>query len=233
VPSQAGTQRRVPLPRTTGSSDGALTDEAALLTACQRRGDAEAFGALVGRDHAALRALARCWPGAVHETERDVVLAWEAVLRGRAEAAPAAVKGGAAIPVPGSLRARVGCAVVDAAIARTNAPLERAPSQIVDAERFFGDVHELWPGEWTDPPRPWGALAARRLEQPDMPRVLERRLRELPIAQRAVVTLHDVHGWPVAECAAVLRRSRVEASALLRAGREGLRAALEAEVDAR
>jgi DNA-directed RNA polymerase specialized sigma24 family protein len=220
-------------PPTAGSSESALAD-GALLTAC-RRGDEQAFGTLFSRDHAALRALARCWPGAAHEAERDVVVAWEAVLRGHADVAPAAVERPTvqAAPRPASLRARVGRAVVEAAVARTRAPLETAPSQIVDAERFFGDVHELWPGEWTDPPRPWGALAARRLEQADMPRLLERRLRELPIAQRAVVTLHDVHGWPLVECSGVLRRSVVEASGLLRAGRESLRAALEAEVDVR
>jgi RNA polymerase sigma-70 factor (ECF subfamily) len=220
-------------PQTTGSSESALTDETALLTAC-RLGDERAFAALVVREHAALHALAQCWPGGLHEAERDVVAAWEAVLCGGDGRAPAAAGVGTreVAPRPGSLRAQVGRAVVDAALARTHAPPEPAPRQVVDAERFFGDVHELWPGEWTDPPRVWGSLAARRLEQPDAPRLLDRRLRGLPIAQRAVVTLHDVHGWPVDECAAVLRRSVAEASALLRAGRESLRAALEAEVDA-
>jgi hypothetical protein len=47
-----------------------LADDAALLTAC-RRGDERAFGALVRRDHAALRALARCWPGGAHEAGRE------------------------------------------------------------------------------------------------------------------------------------------------------------------
>ena len=221
----------MPTPQTTGSSPSARTDEAALLTAC-RLGDQRAFGALVVRDHAALRALARCWPGRADDAERDVAVAWEAVLRGRADLAPAAAQGGCGNGGPRSLRAAVGRAVVDAALARTHAPLEPAPPQVVGADRFFGDVHELWPGEWTDPPRPWASVATRRLQQPDVPRLLERRLRELPIAQRAVVTLQDVHGWPVGECAAVLRRSVAETRALLRAGRERLRAALEAEVDA-
>ena len=219
--------------RTTGASDGALADDAALLIAC-RRGDEQACESLVRRDHVALRALARCWPGGAYDAERDIAAAGAAVLCGDGELALRAAEGGARSPArgPESLRARVGRAGVDAALARTGAPLEPAPSQIVDAARFFGDVHELWPGEWTDPPRPWGASAARRLGQPDMPRLLDRRLGELPIAQRAVVTLHDVHGWPANECATVLRRSVVETRALLRAGRESLRAALEAEVDA-
>ena len=224
----------VATPQITGSSDSARAEETALLTAC-RRGDDRAFGALVRRDQAALRALACCWPGGAPAAERDVAAAWEAVLHGGAERAPAAPNGGGAdvAPRPESLRAAVGRAVVDAALARTRAPLQQPPSQVVDAERFFGDVHELWPGEWTDPPRRWGSLAARRLEQPDVPRLLQRRLGELPIAQRALVTLHDVHDWSVGECAAALRRSAAETAALLRAGREGLRAALEAEVDAR
>jgi DNA-directed RNA polymerase specialized sigma24 family protein len=132
-----------------------------------------------------------------------------------------------------SLRTLVAREVLDAAVRRTHAVLEPAPPHAVDAGRFFGADHELWPGEWADPPRPWGSSAGRRLSQRDIPRVLARCVRELGIAPSALVTLHDVHGWPMSDCATALRRTTDEARALLRAGREGLRAAVEAEIDSR
>jgi hypothetical protein len=61
--------------------------------------------------------------------------------------------------------------------------------------------------------------------------VLRRVVHELGVGQGAVVTLHDIHGWSLRECPLALRRCEDEARALLRAGREGVRAALEAEVD--
>jgi DNA-directed RNA polymerase specialized sigma24 family protein len=107
-----------------------------------------------------------------------------------------------------SLRAAVAREVVDAAVRRTRALLEPAPPAAVDAGRFFGADHELWPGEWADPPRSWGSRAGRRLSQRDIPRVLARCVRKLSIAQSALVTLHDVHGWPMSDCAIALRRRR-------------------------
>jgi hypothetical protein len=41
-------------------------------------------------------------------------------------------------------------------------------------------------------------------------------VRELGIAPSAVVTLHDVHGWPMHECAIALRRGDDEAGAAAR-----------------
>ena len=200
----------------------------ALLAAARRDGDAEAFLALAARHHRALRALAGCWPGGAHDAERDVAGAWRAVLM-RGGAAGAA--SGAVPPPP--VRARVAREVVAAAVGRTRAALEPAPSWPLDAGRFFAAGHALWPGEWADPPRPWGASAARRLGQRDIPPLLARSVRELGIAPAAVVTLCDVHGWAVAECAAALDRSDAEVRAFRSAGREALRAMLEAEVDSR
>jgi DNA-directed RNA polymerase specialized sigma24 family protein len=146
-------------------------------------------------------------------------------------APPAAPRGAA--QAPRSVRADVAGEVVVAAVERTRAVLEPAPPQTVDRERFFAPEHALWPCEWADPPRPWGSIARRRLGQRDVPRLLARRVRELGIAPSAVLTLCDVHGWPVSECAIALRRPEVEVRAFLCAGREALRATLEAEIDAR
>lgn len=125
----------------------------------------------------------------------------------------------------------LGREVVRGAAGRTGAPLELAPRRTVDAERFFATDHELWPGEWADPPHPWGSAAQRRLAQRDMPRSVARIVRELGIAPSAVLTLCDLHGWPVCECAFALDRPEEQVRAFLRSEREGVRVALEQEVD--
>lgn len=192
-------------------------DDRALLAAC-RGGDARAFVTLVRRHHPALRALAGCWPGAAHEAEHDVAQAWLAVLGRDASSGS-------------SVRARVAREIQATAVARTHAALEPSPTAALDASRFFAADHELWPGEWADPPRPWGSAADRRLGQADIPRALARIVRELGIAPSAVLTLCDLHGWPVGECAFALERPEAQVRAFLQAGREGVRAALEQEVD--
>jgi len=202
-------------------STDALTDEA-LLGAC-RTGDERSFATLLRRHHPALVALARCWPGGAHEAQRDVALAWLAVL------GPVRTEPSTAL----SVRARAGCEVARAATRRTNLPLEAPDGPLVDPDRFFPAAHELWPEEWADPPRPWGRAAARRLSQADMPRLLARRVRELGVAPGAALTLRDIHGWSAAECAAALELSEAQARSLLRSARESLRAALEAEIDSR
>jgi DNA-directed RNA polymerase specialized sigma24 family protein len=197
---------------TTGSN-------AALISACHA-GDPAAFLTLVRHHHPALRALARCWPGSPHDAERAVAHAWLAVL-------------GSSPPAPRPLRARAARAVVAACVERTGVACEPAPPSWLDTTRFFPTDHDLWAREWADPPRPWGAIAERRLAMRDIPRALGRTVRELGIGPTAALTLCDVHGWPVAECAFALARSESQARALLRAAREGVRAALEAEIDSR
>lgn len=223
-------------------------DEQALLAACAA-GDARAFVALAGPHHAALRALARCWPGGPHDAERDVARAWIALLDRTAAAGGAAREGvparassepagsargaSSARNPAASLRARAARELVRVAVQRTRAALEAAPAALPAAERFFAPDHDLWPGEWADPPRPWGSSAQRRLAQRDMPRALGRIVRELGVGPSAVLTLRDLHGWPVGECAFALELDDVRVRAFLQAGREGVRAALEAEIDSR
>jgi RNA polymerase sigma-70 factor (ECF subfamily) len=205
-------------------STEALTDEG-LLDAC-RAGDESAFVALVRRHHPALVALARCWPGDAHEAQRDVASAWMALLElvGRQSDGPSRGL---------CVRALAGREVTRAATRRTNVALQVADVPLVDPDRFFARDHELWAEAWADPPRPWGRMAARRLDQADVPRLLVRRTRELGVAQAAALTLRDIHGWPLVECAAALELSQPQARSLVRAAREGLRAALEAEIDSR
>jgi len=58
--------------------------------------------------------------------------------------------------------------------------------------------------------------------------VLQRELDRLPRAQRVVVALRDVHGWPAAEVCEVLGLSEANQRVLLHRGRSRLRGVLEA-----
>src|SRR5205085_1461392 len=121
---------------------------------------------------------------------------------------------GRTIPaVPGDRRSRLARLPMPD-VAASSADALRAPQGGDDAvllaacqagaERFFGPDHELWAGEWADPPHPWGSGAERRLAQHDVPCALRRIVRELPIACGAVLALCDLHRWQVSECALAL-----------------------------
>jgi RNA polymerase sigma-70 factor (ECF subfamily) len=57
--------------------------------------------------------------------------------------------------------------------------------------------------------------------------VVRHALDDLPRAQRVVVALRDVHGWPSADVCAALDLSEANQRVLLHRGRGRLRAALE------
>ena len=224
-----------------------LGGDEALLAAC-RGGDERAFVALTGRHLPALCALAACRPDGAQTATRDIGQAWLAVLREeRGEAAgaeperdererdePARLEPERDQPARlESVRARVARTLVAAAGARGHEtpPTSATSGSGVAQERFFGASHELWPGEWTDPPRPWGTVASRRLGGADVHGLLAGRIGELDVAARASVILCDVHRWTPSECAFALGCPVGEVRASLRRGREALRALLEAVVD--
>jgi RNA polymerase sigma-70 factor, ECF subfamily len=92
----------------------------------------------------------------------------------------------------------------------------------VDAERFDGR------GRWTDPPAPWPTdnPEARFLRRETLA-VLARGLKDMPPAQRAVVTLRDVEGLDAEEVCSVLQISHTNQRVLLHRGRSRLRRVLE------
>lgn len=93
--------------------------------------------------------------------------------------------------------------------------------------RRFRPAGEPWAGGWTEQgaPSEWEPeavlLAGEAIER------LRRGLAELPPRQRAVVTLHDVHGLSAEEVCAVLALSAGNQRVLLHRGRARLRQLLE------
>jgi RNA polymerase sigma-70 factor, ECF subfamily len=96
----------------------------------------------------------------------------------------------------------------------------------VDPERFFPADHARYPNHWAVGPTAWqtpegGLLSGETRE------VIQRAIDELPEAQRRVVTLRDVEGWPPEEVCEALGLSDGNQRVLLHRGRTRIRAALE------
>jgi RNA polymerase sigma-70 factor (ECF subfamily) len=97
---------------------------------------------------------------------------------------------------------------------------------ILEPDRFLPSNHPLYPGHWAIGPTPWpvpeeGLLAGETRE------VIDGAIRELPPAQRAVISLRDVEGWPSHEVCEALEVSPGNQRVLLHRARTRVRAALE------
>jgi RNA polymerase sigma-70 factor, ECF subfamily len=97
----------------------------------------------------------------------------------------------------------------------------------VDPERFLATGHQRFPGHWSTPPQPWQSDPEARVLATETLEVVRRVLDMLPMGQRAVVTLRDVHGWTPEEVSEALGVSRGNQRVLLHRARSRLRAALE------
>src|ERR687884_171314 len=72
----------------------------------------------------------------------------------------------------------------------------------VDPERFFGPEDPALADRWASAPRSFGP--EERLVAAETQAVVERTIAALPLAQREVITLRDVEGWPASHVCAVL-----------------------------
>lgn len=96
---------------------------------------------------------------------------------------------------------------------------------VVDLERMDDAV--LGPGFWSESPAPWHQLPAERLESEEVLMMIREAIDALPPAQREVVELRDVQGWPAPEVCATLGISSANQRVLLHRGRAAIRAMLE------
>jgi RNA polymerase sigma-70 factor (ECF subfamily) len=105
----------------------------------------------------------------------------------------------------------------------------RVPEAAVDAERFRGPDDPSWPGHWSAHPEPWSP--EQRLLAGETREVIERAIEALPPAQRAVISLRDVEGWPSDEVCNALEVSETNQRVLLHRARSKVRQALENYVE--
>jgi RNA polymerase sigma-70 factor (ECF subfamily) len=101
----------------------------------------------------------------------------------------------------------------------------------VDRARFAGPGEPVPLGHWTSPPPAWGSDVERRLLGHETMRVVAAALDRLPPAQRTVMTLRDVEGWPSEDVRAALGISAGNQRVLLHRARSRVRQALEDELD--
>ena len=207
-----------------------MHDEEALVAAL-RMGDERAFAALIDAYNRSLLSVALKYVPTRAVAEEVVQECWLGVIRGidRFEARS-------------SLKTWIFKILVNTAQTRgererRTLPLsalardgnDEGPS--VDPDRFLPPDHERFPGHWALGPTPWPTpdeclLAGETRE------VILCAVKELPAAQRTVITLRDVEGWPSEEVCAALEVSEGNQRVLLHRARTKVRAALERHFEA-
>ena len=198
-------------------------DESQLLAAL-RRGDAEAFAALVDRHHAGLVRLAAVW-ASNHDVAEDVVQdTWVAVIDGldRFEGRS-------------SLKTWIVGILINKARSHGKRERRTVPSGAlgqpelggppVDPGRFY------WVGRWKTAPGWWDDDTPERLVlASESLALVERAIAQLPSKQRAVLILRDVEGWEASEVCNVLELKETNQRVLLHRARSRIREALEDHV---
>lgn len=212
-------------------SDTAATresDDAAerALLAALRRGDEAAFASLVDRHHSALVRLARQYVSSSAAAEEVAQDTWLAVLSGidRFEGRSTLKTWIFRIlanraKTTGQREAR---SVPFAALARPEIERDEPP---VDPDRFHPAGG--WDAEAGAAPASWGPDPERALLNSEAMDVIQAELDRLPPAQRTVLVLRDVEGWPAPEVCNALNISETNQRVLLHRARSRVRRALE------
>jgi RNA polymerase sigma-70 factor, ECF subfamily len=103
-------------------------------------------------------------------------------------------------------------------------------SPSVPTERFRGS-DALWAGHWATPPRRWDGDAEDRALAGEAGTVIDATIAKLPLAQREVITLRDVHQFSSVQVCDLLGLTEANQRVLLHRARSKVRAALEKYLD--
>jgi RNA polymerase sigma-70 factor (ECF subfamily) len=200
------------------------SDDAELVAAL-RAGDEAAFAELVDRLSPAMLRVAASYVPERAVAEEVVQEAWIAVMRG--------IDG---FEERSSLKTWIfgiltNLAMKGGARERRSAPFSALDAAdpggpAVDPERFLPDDHERWPGHWATPPSSW-TTPEEGLLGGELRGVIVAAIERLPAAQRTVIALRDLEGWPAEEVCAALEISAANQRVLLHRARSAVRAAIE------
>jgi RNA polymerase sigma-70 factor (ECF subfamily) len=193
----------------------------ALLLAALRAGDERAFAELVDRYGPAMRRLALTFVRTPAVADDVVQETWLGVLRGidRFE--------GRSSLKTWLFRILTNTAKTRGERESRSVPFSSLAGELgedgpaVDPDRFVEG------GAWTSPPERWDALPESRLLAGELREVIDAAIADLPAAQRIVISLRDVEGWPADEARNVLGVSETNQRVLLHRARSKVRAALE------
>jgi RNA polymerase sigma-70 factor (ECF subfamily) len=197
------------------------------LVAALRRGDEEAFVALVRHHNGAMLRVALAHVGDRAVAEDVVQEAWQALVEGldRFEGR-STLKTWLLHVVTNRARtrwARERRSVPFAALARAEA---EADEPAVDPDRFFAPDGP-GAGHWSSAPGSWGEAPEERALAGETRARIAAAIAALPPVQRTVITLRDVEGWSADEVRNVLDISETNVRVLLHRARSKVRRALE------
>jgi RNA polymerase sigma-70 factor (ECF subfamily) len=105
-----------------------------------------------------------------------------------------------------------------------------AEGPVVDADRFLPDDHRF-ASHWAIGPTAWKS-PEEGLLQGETREVIVSAIERLPVAQRTVIALRDIYGWPAEEVCDALEISEGNQRVLLHRGRSKVRGALERHLGA-
>ena len=192
-------------------------DEDVELVERLRRGEEQAFVALVARHHAAMLRLAGSFVSSTAVAEEVVQDTWMGVLRGIDDFA-------------GRSSFRTWLLRILVNRARSTGVRERRSVAVGDAGPVVDRARFDASGAWMSPPQHWIEDSDDRMLAEALAENIERTLGELPPRQREVVLLRDVDGLTGREVCEVLEISEANQRVLLHRGRSHLRQALEPEM---
>jgi RNA polymerase sigma-70 factor (ECF subfamily) len=202
---------RIPAHRLSAPDDSRADDRRCLMAL--RDGHETAFIELARRHHAQMLRVARCYVGSPLAAEAVARETWGAALR--------ALDGVDEHTSPRLWLFRI---LTSAAMARARsdgAPAARAGEPASGSALAAGAR-----GRRGCRPATWGPAERRRLRALGARGGIDEVIAELPLGERLVVTLRDTCGWRPEEVAGLLAISPTTETALLRAGRRRLHAAL-------
>jgi len=213
-----------------GGATGAAGEEMALLAGL-RRGDEDAFLTLVRRYQALLKRVARMYVRSDAVAEEAVQETWLGVFQGIER-----FEGRA------SLKTWIVRILMNRARSRGEREARMVPfSALVEEEtggnepavaleRFQTEAGK-YPGHWAAPVPRWGEDPEQWVSSLETQEYLRGAIRELPTAQRTVVTLRDEQEWTAEEVCEALGITEANQRVLLHRGRSKLRRALEARYE--
>jgi RNA polymerase sigma-70 factor (ECF subfamily) len=201
-------------------------DDAAIVAAL-RRGDEAAFAELVERYQGGLLRLARLYVKDAAAAEDAVQETWLGLLKGldRFEGR-ASLKTWLFRILMNRARTRAVRAARVVPFSVVQAWEVRRPGAAVDPDRFRPPDDPRYPGHWLVAPSAED-MPEQRLLDDELHAQVRAALDTLPPAQREVVLLRDVEGWPSDEVCQALGLSEANQRVLLHRGRSKVRAALE------
>jgi RNA polymerase sigma-70 factor (ECF subfamily) len=197
------------------------------LVEALRRGDEDAFVALVERYQACLLRLAMLYVPSHAIAEEVVQETWIGVLQGtgRFEGRSSFKTWLYRILVHQAQRRGMRehrSVPFSALVADELDAVEHA----VDPDRFHPPGHR-WPGHWIALPQPWQELPEDQALASETRAQVNAAIAALPPAQREVITLRDVEGWPAEEVCQAMKLTEANQRVLLHRARSKVRRALD------